>query len=439
MSLFTGKILKLQAENVKRLQAVEITPDGNVVVIAGENGNGKTSVLDSIMYALGGTDKFAKQPVRKGQDKAKIVLDLGDITVTRTITQSGGGSLTITNKEGLRYNSPQAILDKLVGALSFDPLEFSSQKPALQSETLRKIAGIDFTADDEEKRKLYDERTQVGRDVRSLEARLLALPAPRAGIADVELSSADIIEKQQAAIKTNAENQKKINALAEAKRDVESVENQIRVNQDQIGELNKQIEDLKKQVEARTQGDTKLKADLDSEKAKHKELTDAVAILKDVDLQQFTDQLSKIEETNKAIRQQVERKKLSTEHIAKGKEQENLTAQIEGVDARKLKKVKDAKFPIAGLSVDAAGEVLFKDLPLEQASSAEQLRVSVAIGLALNPKLRVLLIRNGSLLDTNSWKLLADLAEEADAQVWIEKVGTEGAVSVIIEDGMVKA
>jgi len=48
------KIVKLTAENVKRLRAVEITPDGNTVVISGRNGQGKTSVLDSIWFALGG-------------------------------------------------------------------------------------------------------------------------------------------------------------------------------------------------------------------------------------------------------------------------------------------------------------------------------------------------------------------------------------------------
>ena len=46
------KIVKLTAENFKRLEAVEITPDGNTVLISGRNGQGKSSVLDSILAAL---------------------------------------------------------------------------------------------------------------------------------------------------------------------------------------------------------------------------------------------------------------------------------------------------------------------------------------------------------------------------------------------------
>ena len=47
------KIVQLTAENVKRLTAVSIAPDGNLVQITGRNGQGKASVLDAIFGNVG--------------------------------------------------------------------------------------------------------------------------------------------------------------------------------------------------------------------------------------------------------------------------------------------------------------------------------------------------------------------------------------------------
>jgi hypothetical protein len=113
-----------------------------------------------------------------------------------------------------------------------------------------------------------------------------------------------------------------------------------------------------------------------------------------------------------------------------------LEADIAAVDAAKAEALRQARFPVPGLAFTADGGVTLNDLPLEQASSAEQLRVSLAMGIALNPRLKVLLIRDGSLLDETSMRLIAEMAEQAGAQVWIEIVST-GGVGIVIEDGQV--
>ena len=137
-------IVELRASNVKRLVAVTIRPDhqGNLVVLGGANGAGKTSVLDAITMALGGREQIPPEPIRRGAEHAEIVVDLGEIVVRRTFTAAGGGSLTVSNKEGARFQSPQTLLDKLYGTLSFDPLAFARQDPKTQAETLRKLLGL---------------------------------------------------------------------------------------------------------------------------------------------------------------------------------------------------------------------------------------------------------------------------------------------------------
>lgn len=434
-----GKIVKLQAENVKRLSAVEIEPNGNLVVIAGDNGNGKSSVLDSIQYALGGAEMFAKEPVRQGADKARIVVDLGDLIVTRTISRNGNTSLKVTNSAGLTYSSPQAILDKLVGKLSFDPLSFAQMKPVQQSETLRVLAGLDFTKQKQNRQEKFDERTVVNRTVESLKNRIAALPAPKAGIPDVEQSASEIIAKQQEAITANQENGKKCDAHEKAKSELEGMEEEHEELKNEQAEIERQLTQLQENYQAIQK---RISDHIDAKLAKRKAVEESAAVvakLVNIDLQPFTDQLTSIEETNKLVRNKQQRVEMEKQFREEKDKADKLTNSINAIDAEIESAVQNAKYPIKGLSINADGDVLFNGLPLEQASSAEQLRVSVAIGLALNPKLKVLLVRDGSLLDGKSWKLLKDLATEADAQVWIEKVGTSGEVSVVIEDGMVKA
>jgi hypothetical protein len=76
-------------------------------------------------------------------------------------------------------------------------------------------------------------------------------------------------------------------------------------------------------------------------------------------------------------------------------------------------------------------------VPLVQASAAQKLRVSVALGLAMNPRLKVLLVRDASLLDATSLALVAQMAADADAQVWLERVGDGDPTAVVIADGQV--
>ena len=44
----------LKAENIQRLKAVEVIPKGDLIVIAGNNEQGKTSLINSIALACGG-------------------------------------------------------------------------------------------------------------------------------------------------------------------------------------------------------------------------------------------------------------------------------------------------------------------------------------------------------------------------------------------------
>lgn len=425
------KILKLQAENVKRLSVVEIVPRENgLVIVAGDNGQGKSSVLDSIMIALGGNDAIPVKPVRKGEDKAKVVLDIGEFVVTRTMTSEGGGQLVVRDKDLVRQSTPQAVLDGLYSRLSFDPLEFRNQKPAQRSETLRALLGLDFSTIEKEIQEIFDDRTVINRDVRSLQARVEAskedLTAPKE-----EESTATILEAQRKAAKQNADNVDLRRQAARAKEMVDSCNEDIGVLQVALGKMKQQLEEGEKKME-------QLKGDVKALEATAMVAQQNAAAAADIPLEPFAEKLKKVEHDNAKVRLNKIKADLREQLKNKIKETEDLTAAIDRREKSKRDKIAATQFPVEGLALSDTKEVLYNGIPFDQASTAEQLRISVAMGMAMNPKLRVLLIRQGNDLDANNLKLVADMAVKNDFQIWLERVATDGDVSVIIEDGHVK-
>jgi DNA repair exonuclease SbcCD ATPase subunit len=432
-----SKIIRLTSENVKRISAVEIKPDGNMVIIGGKNGAGKSSVLDSIFYTLGGKSSLPVKPLREGSKRGFSEVELDDLVIRRTFNEGGGTTLTITNKhDDSTAKSPQAILDALVGKLSFDPLEFArGSKPEddrRRSETLRSLVGIDFTADNAERDKVYQKRTKVNAEVDAIKSRIAALPPLVEGVPDIEVSSAEILAEQQKAAELNANNQKARDQLSRIKDAIGLNEDDINLCKERIKELEVKLGREREQLEKLVVSLSKSKTEYESRHAEVKKLVDT-------DLAPFQTRAKQVEETNKSIRSNSARVKLQVELDDKQTEAEDLTMQIEEIDYKKQRKISSAKFPIDGLTVDSSGEVLFSGIPFSQASSAQQLRASLAIGLGLNPKLKVVLIRDGSLLDEESLKMVAEAAKAAGAQIWMEKVSSDGqGCSVVIEDGHIK-
>lgn len=409
-------IVSLEAENVKRLRAVRIEPKTGepLVVIGGNNAQGKTSVLDSVMCAIGGADSLPEQPLRKGEDSGYVTADLGEIVATRTFKADGKSTLTVRSKDGTKVSGPQSVLDRLYSAVSFDPLEFQRMKPVDQAEVLRKLVGIDTTAIDDDIQSAYNRRTDVNRDVKALEARFNSM-AWHGSKFDIPKNP------DQLQARLTAEQNKRA-TYDEADRQV----NRWAVEVQEKAELVAAAEEaLRVAKEAHAKATEAL--DLAFDRRSELEPGDVMSVM--LEMQQLTAH-NKNSAENKLYCQ------TKDELSALKKKSDELTAQIEDLRAKKEKVMAAAKFPIEGLSFADSG-VLYKGVPFEQASGAEKLRISVAIGAALNPKLRVALVRDGSLLDGDNMKLLRELALEHDMQIWVERVGHGDKNAIIIEDGEV--
>lgn len=430
-----SKIVELKTENVMRLKAVNIRPDGSLVIIGGQNGQGKSSTLNAIAMALGGKDEVPAVPIRTGATKASIVVDLGDIVVKRTFTAAGSSALVIEDKDKKRFPSPQALLDSLTGRLTFDPLSFLAQKPKEQLDSLKTLVGLDFTAEEQERAKTYLDRTVVNREVERAQMSLSAaahFPEVTAA-ADVTALNTELQQAQE-------HNQKiepltRASALSQAA--VVSANEAVRQADARHREILAEIEALNKKLTEHEEYALRIQETAQRLKVKADEAKKAAESFERRDTQAIQLKLTEAHEQNGKLATNTARGTLAKTLADKKAEADKLTKAIEAIDERKNKKLSAAKFPVEGLSF-GAGEVMFNGLPFAQASDAERMRVSVGMAAAMNPKLRVALVRNGSLLDAQNLALLEKLATEHDLQVWIERVGTADPSAIIIEDGMVK-
>ena len=404
------QIINLQSDNIKRIKAVEITPDGSIVEITGRNAQGKTSVLDSIAYALGGTKLVPAKPIRDGAKSAQVTVDLGEIKVVRKFTQKGS-TISVYNKDGkVIPGGAQGVLNKMLGDLTFDPPEFTNMKPGDQRETLLGMVDLGFDPDqmELERKELYTDRRDVNRDVKELEALVGAIqPMPK-------------VPKEEVSVSTLVEN---VNIARDIAREVEEINEDLRDAADCISGAKAKIAELTETI-------ANQEAHIKSRRAQRETLTIP-------DISAIEAQIDGAEETNRAVRKQQERKELNTKLKAKRTATDALTNSIETLDAQKENALADVSFPIAGLGFDEDG-VTYKGLALEQASSAEQLRVSLSIAMAANPQIRVILVRDGSLLDSDNMAVIKEMAEGNDYQIWVERVDESGKVGFVIEDGELK-
>lgn len=421
------KIVKLEAENVKRLRAVSISPDGAVVRIQGANGAGKSSVLDSISYALGGEKLCPAQPIRRGQKKARVVVELDEDMIVERRWSEGGSRLEVRTKNGLKHPSPQRLLDSLVGKLSFDPLEFLRLAPKAQAETLRALSGIDLSPFDDSRRAAYDKRTGWNRQVAQVKARLAMMPEVDAP--DTLLHSADLIAEHQ-------RRQTELGGNGRKRKDLESVQGSLRRLLDASLATKDALDELRAQVAAGEKRLEEQQAEIGRQAEEERRLAAEIAALVDPDMDEIPARLRVLEATNDRVREKKARQAVEAELEAAQANSGELDKAIALLDEEKAKVLAEAKFPVPGLGFTEDG-VTLQGLPLEQASSAEQLRVSLAMSIALNPKLRVMLIRDGSLLDETSLAAVAKMAEEADVQVWLEMVAPGATSGIVIEDGAV--
>lgn len=427
----TLRILEFRAENFMRLVAVNIRPDGNLIEITGKNGQGKSSTLNGIWAVFAGKAACPAVPIRRGCEEARLEADCGEIIVTRTFRVADGGdyttNVTVATADGARFPSPQTFLDRFIGELSFDPLAFARMKPEEQLEALKRfVPDIDFAAiaradlGDRERRR---ELNRFFEQERGAAQAIVTPPGTPEEPLDVEALIAELNNAGEHNAKVERE-RAAINGVADRIDQAERRANELKAR---AAELKKQMDALLRDAEHTNREAALLRKEAEA-------LPKASAPIDTADVRT---RIQVAQAVNANVRKLTERMEHHTRATNLAKEVDTITARIARRQTEKAAAIAAAKMPIGGLGF-ADDHVLLHGLPFSQASDAEQLRVSVAIAVALNPKLRVIRVRDGSLLDEDSLALLGAMADANDMQVWIERVDSSGKIGFVLEDGHVR-
>lgn len=455
------KIIALEVENFKRLTAVSIKPDGSMVMITGKNRAGKTSILDSIWVGLGGAAGIQSIPIRKGAEQATIKLDLGEIVVTRTFKRrvakdgepalKAGDDFTtsiiveaakIGEGKAPRFPNPQTMLDSLLGSLTFDPLAFARMDASRQFATLRQfVKDVDFVAIDKANKIDYDARTAHTKRQKEYLAVAAAIKAPEDTPAEPVDESA-ILDAITTAGEKNADRERDQARRLDTRRNATSAismadatrTNALKILDERIAELSNAMAQAKAN-HATTVDDANVSQRTAEQAISELDALPPLAEL--VDVTELRGKLDQAKTVNNNIRlrdgKKSESEKAEKERLAA----EALTTAIDARNADKMAKIAATKMPVPGLTF-GDDVVLLDGIPLDQASDAEQLRLSCAIAMQSNPKLRVIRIRDGSLLDEDGLALIAKMAEERDYQVFIERVTNGESIGFVIEEGRLR-
>jgi energy-coupling factor transporter ATP-binding protein EcfA2 len=377
-------VLGLEINNVLRLRAVKLDLTGkSVVVVSGKNGSGKSSVLRSVRMALEGSKSEPAEAVRRGAESGDVKIILGrngepSLKVRRIMKNGAESKLIVTDADDVRRSSPQEILDKLYSSVGFDPLRFMRPVGAKSAVTVRAKQvemllevcpiSVDLAALAAEEKAAFQRRQDVNRDEKLARTTAEAIVV----LDDEEDADLDawVIEAAQAVAKVDTQRTK------------------IQTARNRIVSIDADVDRLKRELARLLEERKKSEADAALEMPTRDAATKELESLR---TRQAEKNARAQDRTRKAetLKRADELKAMST----------RLSARLEEIKRTRDDAITAAKFPVKGLGLspdgvtmtNANGDVLL----LDQFSFAEQLAVSVRVGMSANPGIGVAIIEDG--------------------------------------------
>lgn len=408
-----AKIKSLHIENVKRVQAVHLEPNlAGLTIIGGKNGQGKTSVLDSIAWALGGGRQEPSRPKRDGSmSNPEIRLTLSNGLVVER--KGKNSTLTVTDVQGRRGG--QQLLDAFVSQFALDLPKFLNASTKEKAEILLKILGVGDKLQQLEldEKRIYNERHAIGQIADSKRKFADELPeyadAPRE-----QISVSELIQSQQAILARNGENQRKRDQLSSLTLELNGCTQEITQLEAMLANLRTKQASITADIETAQKSSTDL----------HDESTAEIEA-----------SLANIEAINAQVAANQQKAAALDEAEQYRGQYEEKTAAIEGIRTERLALLDGANMPLPGLSVQRQ-EIYYNGQPWDCMASSEQLRVAVAIVRRLQPDCSFALMDKLEQMDMDTLAEFNEWLQNEGLQIIATRVSTGGECSIIIEDGL---
>lgn len=399
------KINQFELENVKRIKAVKVEPIQNgLTVIGGKNGQGKTSVLDSIAWALGGEKYHPSQAQRDGSVIPPMLhIELSNGLI---VERKGKNSdLKITDPRGNKGG--QQLLNEFISQLALDLPKFINSTAKEKANILLKIIGVgDKLAEyDREESSLYNERHAIGQMADRKEKYAKELPCYPERPSEL-ISISELVQRQQAILAQNGLNQK------------------LRDNKDQLLHEKQAAEKELYEVKAKYERICK----------EYDIALKSTAELHDESTEQLEKDIAEIERINNEIRANLDREKAIEDAQNYRAEYSALTEKIDAVRKQRTELLNHADLPLDGLSVKD-GELVYNGYQWDNMSGSEQLKVATAIVRRLNPECGFVLIDKLEQMDIDTLQDFGKWLEDEGLQAIATRVSTGDECSIVIEDG----
>ena len=411
----TIKIASLTTENVKRVKSVHIEPSPNgLTIIGGNNNNGKTSILDSIAWALGGN----KYRPSKAQREGSVVPPTINLKLSNglIVERKGKNSdLKVTDPTG--HKAGQNLLDSFVEELAINLPKFINSSDKEKANTLLEIIGVGqqlYELECQEKEK-YNMRRSIGQIADQKEKFAKEQPfypeAPKTLV-----SITDLITQQQDILAKNGENQRK---------------------RDMTDQLHRQATQLMAEIERQENTLANLKEQYQSVLRDYDVAQKTSEELEDESTEELEESIANIEAINIKVRANLDREKAEQDAAEYRAQYSSLTTEIESLRKQRMDLLQNADLPLEGLSVED-GELLYNGQRWDNMSGSQQLMVSTAIVRKLKPECGFVLIDKLEQMDMQTLNEFGAWLEQEGLQAIATRVSTGDECSIIIEDGYVK-